>query len=105
MPRELRRCPMMAQKKIVVFGLHQLFGSIFGSKSVPKENAETRCREKLLLAWKMNRTAKCLLNLSSAEKVSQMAIYNGRTTDLRYVDAAKVGTNLFKPFHSKHVSK
>jgi hypothetical protein len=40
-----------------------------------------------------------------SDKVSQLALYNGRTTDLPFGDAAKVWKSLFKLFHSKNINK
>jgi hypothetical protein len=53
----------------------------------------------------MNDTAMCLFNLSLTDKVGQMALYNGITTELHDGDAAKVFQNLFKPFHAKTINK
>jgi hypothetical protein len=56
-------------------------------------------------AAEMNFTAMCLFNLSWNDKVSQMALYNGKTTDLPNGDAAKVWTNMFKLVHAKIINK
>jgi hypothetical protein len=59
---------------------------------------ETKDAEKkFLLTIKMNSTAMCFL----CDKVSQLAFYNGRTTDLPSGDATKVWKIYF--FHSKNV--
>jgi hypothetical protein len=80
-----------------------------GKVTVPKATDvldETHAADKkLLLGRKMNDTAMCLFNLSLTDKVSQMALYNGLTTELPDGDAAKVWQNLFKLFHAKNNNK
>jgi hypothetical protein len=46
--------------------------------------------KKLMLARKMNDLTMCFFNLSLTDKVSQMVLYNGITTELPDGDAAKV---------------
>jgi hypothetical protein len=53
----------------------------------------------------MNDTAMCFFNLSLTDKVSQMALYNGITTELPDGDAAKFWQNLFNLSHSKSIIK
>jgi hypothetical protein len=56
-------------------------------------------------ARKINDTIMCLFKLSLSDKDSQMALYNGKTTDLPGGDAAKVWKNLFKIVHAKSINK
>jgi hypothetical protein len=51
-------------------------------------------------ARNMNSTAMCLLGISLNDKVSQMDLYNGRTTDIPSEDEGIVWKNLFKLLHS-----
>jgi hypothetical protein len=44
-------------------------------------------------------------NLPLTDKVSPVAIYNGKTTDLPDGDAANVWKNMFKLFHAKNINK
>jgi hypothetical protein len=53
----------------------------------------------------MNDNAKFLFNLSLTDRVSQMALYNGITTDLPDLDAANVWQNLLVLFHAKNIIK
>jgi hypothetical protein len=53
----------------------------------------------------MNDTAMCLFNLFLIDKVSQMALYIGVTTELPDGDAAKVWPNMFKVFHAKNINE
>jgi hypothetical protein len=61
--------------------------------------------KKLLLAKTMSSLATCLLSLSLSEKVSQMALYNCKTTDLCSQEAAKAWKNHFKLYHFKKLKK
>jgi hypothetical protein len=45
----------------------------------------------------------CCFNLSLTDKVIQMALYNGITTELP--DAAKVWIKMFKRFHANNIYK
>jgi hypothetical protein len=68
--------------------------AILGTVTIPKATDvldETQdADKKLLLARKMKDTAMCLFILFVTDKVSQMALYNGITTELPDGDAAKV---------------
>jgi hypothetical protein len=79
------------------------------TETIPKVSdvlVETKDADKLLLlARKMNDTAMYRYNLSSTDKVSQMALYNCTTTELPDGDAAKLWKNMFKIFHAKNINK
>jgi hypothetical protein len=83
--------------------------AILGSDTIPTATDvidETQdADKKLLLARKMNDTSMCLFNLSLTDKVSQMALYNGITTELPDGDAAKVWKIMFNLFHAKKINK
>jgi hypothetical protein len=68
--------------------------AILGTVTIPKATDvldETQdADKKKLLARKINDTAMCLFNISLTEKVSQMALNNGITTELPDGDAAQV---------------
>jgi hypothetical protein len=74
--------------------------AILGSVIIPQATEvldETKDADKiLLLSRKMNDTPMCLFNLSLTDKISQMALYKGITTEIPDGDAAKVWKNLFK---------
>jgi hypothetical protein len=71
----------------------EILGTIPIPKATDALNERKDADKKLLLARKMNDTAMCLFNLSLTHKVSQMALYNGKTADLPNGDAAKVWRN------------
>jgi hypothetical protein len=83
--------------------------AIIGTVTIPKATDvfdETQdADKKLLLARKMNDTAMCLFNQSLTDKVSQMALYNGITTELPDGYAAKVWKNMVKLYHAKNITK
>jgi hypothetical protein len=105
----VKKVPFVGTKEIFYLWTPQLPGSAatynckqanLGTVTIPKATDvldETKEADKtLLLARKMNDTAMCLFNLSLADKVSQMALYNGVTAELPEGDAVKVWKNMFK---------
>jgi hypothetical protein len=98
----VKKVPFDGTKKVFLWTT-QLLGSaktynckqaILGNVTLPKATDvldETQdAGNRLLLARKMNDIAMCLFNLSLTDKVSQIALNNGITTELPYRDAAKV---------------
>jgi hypothetical protein len=67
-----------------------LLGSIIAPKEIYALNETKYTDKKLLLARKIFRTAMCLLSISLTDKVSQMVLYNVKTTYLPSWDADKV---------------
>jgi hypothetical protein len=82
----VNKVPFDGTKEYVYLWTTQLLGSAatynfkqakLGTVTVPEtQDADN----KLLLARKMNDTARCLFNLSLTHKVSQMALFSGKTT-------------------------
>jgi hypothetical protein len=114
MPRESKKCLLMAPKKIFFFGLPSFLAyncrqAILGTVIIPEATdvlPETKDADKtILLARKMNDTAMCLFNQSLTDKDSQMTLYNGITTELADGDAAKVWIKMFKLFRAKNINK
>jgi hypothetical protein len=87
----------------------QLQTSIIRTVELPKSTEilhETHdADKKLLLARKDVRHYHCLFNLSLTDKVSQMALYNGKTTELPVGEAANVWKNIFKHFNANKINK
>jgi hypothetical protein len=83
--------------------------AILGTVAIPNEtdilDESKDADKKLLLARIMSDTAMYPFNLSLTDKVSQMALYNGITTELHDGNAAKVGKHMFKLFHAMNINK
>jgi hypothetical protein len=116
--KRVMKVPFDGTKENYYLWTTQLLGSattyncmqaILGTVTIPKATDvfdETQVADKkFLLARKMNDTAMCHFNLSLTDKVSQMALNNGITTEIPDGDADKVWQRLFKLFHAKNINK
>jgi hypothetical protein len=115
--KRVKKAPFDGTKRIYLWTT-QLIGSattynckqaILGIVTIPKAtdvlDESQDADKKLLLTRKINDTAKRLFNISLTDKVSQMALYNGITTELPNGDAANVWKIMFKLFPAKNINK